>query len=181
VRKRILLGAVVALILCTAFGAFAADKSYAWMTSYNKPNHINVYGGLGYYWGGFNVTGGAEYIIGDFEIGPVPLEWGIMAQAIVGFASYSYATGIDWGAAPMVSLHWGTDFGAMAKFDFYVSAGLGLYGGTYWAHDNSGALGFGFASYDGVMWMFSKDFGLLLEYGYIGWTSTGAIGIIWKL
>jgi len=29
--------------------------------------------------------------------------------------------------------------------------------------------------------MFSDNFGLLLEYGYIGWTSTAAIGITLKI
>ncbi|MGA2480220.1 MAG: hypothetical protein ABSG63_15815 [Spirochaetia bacterium] len=180
-KKKILLTAVLVLLLSSALGAFAADNSYAWMTSYNKPNHINVYGGVGYYFGGFSVTGGAEYIISDFNIGPVPLEWGIMAQAILGFSNYSYTTGLDWGAAPMASLHWGTNFGGGAKFDFFISAGLGLYGGAYWAFYNTGAVGLGFASYDGAMWMFSNNLGLLLEYGYIGWTSTAAIGVVWKL
>jgi hypothetical protein len=137
---------------------------------------------VGYYWGGLDVAVGAEYIVGQFDIGGVPLEWGIMAQGILGFAtSFGYNNGIDWGIAPMGSLHWGTNFGGMSKFDFFVSAGLGIYGGSYWTYWNSGALGFGFASYEGVIWMFSNNLGLLAEYGYIGWTSTGAVGIVWKL
>jgi hypothetical protein len=181
VKKRIILVSVLVLLLGTAMGAFAADKDYSWMTSYNKPNHLNVYAGAGLYYGGFNVTGGAEYIISDFEIGPVPFEWGIMAQAIVGFSNYAYTTGIDWGAAPLASLHWGINLGGGAKFDFFVSAGLGVFGGAYWAYYNTGAVGLGFASYEGAMWMFSNNLGLLLEYGYIGWASTGAIGIVWKI
>jgi hypothetical protein len=180
VKKRILLGVVLVLMLCAAVGAFAAGSQFPWMTSYNKAGQFNVYGGVGLYYGGFNVTGGAEYIIQDFDIGTVPLEWGVMAQAIVGFSNYAYATGVDWGAAPMVSLHWGTDFGGMARFDFFISAGVGLFGGAYWSY-YYGPVGVGFASYDGVQWMFSKNLGLLLEYGYIGWASTGAIGVVWKL
>ena len=179
-NKRILLGAVLVFMLAATLGGFAADTSVSWMTSYNKTGHVNVYAGAGFYYGGLNITGGAEYIIGNFDIGPVPLEWGIMAQAILGFSNYAYASGLDWGAAPMVSLHWGTNFGGLARFDFYISAGLGIFGGAYWAYYN-GPVGFGFASYDGVTWMFSKDLGLLLEFGYIGWASTGAVGIVWKI
>ena len=180
-KKRIVVSLVLVLLMCATFGAFAADKMFPWMASYNKAGHINVYGGVGYYWGGFDVAAGAEYIVGEFDIAGVPLEWGIMAQATLGFANYSYSSGLDWGAAPMASLHWGTNFGNNLKFDFYISAGLGVYGGSYWSYWNSGAVGFGFASYEGVTWMFSNNLGLLLEYGYIGWTSTGAIGVTWKL
>jgi hypothetical protein len=178
--KRILLAVVLVLMVAGATSGFAADTSLSWMTSYNKTGHFNVYGGLGYYYGGFNITGGAEYIGGNFDIGVVPLEWGIMAQAILGFSNYSYASGVDWGAAPMASLHWGTNFGGLAKFDVFISAGLGIFGGAYWQYYHE-PVGFGFATYEGVSWMFSNDFGLLLESGVIGWVWTGAIGVVWKL
>jgi hypothetical protein len=164
-RKRILVFAVLVLLLCAGAGGFAAEKSV--MTSFNKPGHLNVYAGAGLYPGGFNVTGGAEYIISDFQLGSAPFAWGLMAQAILGFANSS---NLDWGVAPLASLHLGTNFGGLAKFDFFISAGLGIYSG-----------GLGFASYDGVTWMFSSNVGLLLEYGFVGWTSTGAIGVILKL
>lgn len=158
---------VIVLLLFVGAGLFAAPKS-SWMTSYNKPGHLNVYADAGFYSGGFGVSGGAEYIVGDFDIGSAPFEWGVMAQALVGFPSGS---GIDWGVGPLASLHWGTNFGGLAKFDFFISAGAGVYGGPF---------GFSFATFDGATWQFTNEFGLLLEYGYIGHSIVG-LGVIVRL
>jgi hypothetical protein len=182
-RKKLVVGLVLALMLVSVVGAFAASKSqFPWMTSYNKPGHINVYAAAGLYFGGFSATGGAELILGQFDIAGIPLEWGIMAQAIIGFDGF-YG-GIDWGAAPLVALHWGVDWGKPWHFDWYGSVGLGIYGGSYqnaFAFLGFPAVGFGFASYEAVVWMFSTNIGLMIEYGYIGWTSVGGVGVVLKL
>jgi hypothetical protein len=158
---------ILVLLLFVGAAAFAASKS-SWMTSFNKPGHLNVYADVGLYSGGFDVSGGAEYIVGDFSLGSAPFEWGVMAQALFGFPGGS---GIDWGVGPLASLHWGTNFGGLAKFDFFVSAGVGVYGGP---------LGFTFATFDGATWQFTNEFGLLLEFGYIGHSMAG-IGVIIRL
>jgi hypothetical protein len=183
-KKKIVVGLVLALMLASTFGAFAAEtksKQYPWMASYNTPGHVNVYGAIGYYFGGLPFTGGAEFIIGKFDLAGIPLEWGVMAQAILGFDSY-YSGGIDWGVAPLASLHWGVDLGKPWKFDWYIALGLGLFGGSYQTFFFTNApVGFGFASYDAVIWELSDNIGIMLEYGYIGWTSVYGVGVTFKL
>jgi len=47
-------GSWLVLSLCSCLSAAWArsprNAQFPWMTSYNKPGHINVYGGVGYYW-----------------------------------------------------------------------------------------------------------------------------------
>jgi hypothetical protein len=182
-KKRIIVGVVLVLMVCAAFGAFAADKQFPWMASYNKPGQFNVYGSVGFYGLGIDLNAGPEIIIGQFEIGPVPLEWGVMVRGMLGFAGWLGYTWIDWAVAPAVSLHWGLDFGSPWKFDIFVAAGAGINGsaGTYYAGYGSGAIGFTFATFNGVSWQFSKNFGLIVEYGYTYYLSTFGVGIKWSL
>lgn len=181
-KKKIVVGLVLALMLVSTFGAFAETKSkvYPWMASYNDPGHLNIYGAIGYYYGGLSFTAGAEFMITKFDLAGIPLELGVMGQGIIGFDNY-YASGVDWGVAPLVSLHWGVDFGSPWKFDWYAALGLGIYGGPYQSFFFGNSVGFGFASYEGVIWELSNNLGVMLEYGYIGWTSVYGIGVTLKL
>lgn len=180
-NKRVMVGVVLLFLVMSAIGGFAASQNlYPWMTSHNKPGHLNAYAAIGYYYGGFSGTAGAEIILGQFDIASIPLEWGIMGQGIIG--NNSFNPGIDWGAAPLVALHWGVDFGKPRRFDLYAAIGLGVYGGAYQNFFfSSSPIGLGFASYDGVSWLFSDNIALMLEYGYIGWTSVFGIGLQFKL
>jgi hypothetical protein len=103
-----------------------------------------------------------------------------MGQGIIGYDSFY--PGIDWGVAPLVALHWGINLGKPWRFDWYAALGLGVFGGTYQNFFfNANPVGLGFASYDGVSWLFSDNLALMLEYGYIGWTSVFGIGLQLKL
>jgi hypothetical protein len=171
------------LILACVFslGAFAYEKKSAkfnWMASYNKQGQINLYGTVGFYGLGFNLSGGPEYTIINFDAGGVPIDLGITVRGMLGFASFLGASWVDWGIAPMAVGHWGMDFGGSAKFELYLGAGLGISGSTvagYYGY--GGGIGFGFATFDGVAWKFADNWALILEAGYTGYAWMGGIGV----
>ncbi len=176
-KRRVIVGVVVVLLLCTAAGAFAAGNTLPWATSFNKPGQFNVYGSVGFYPFGIDVNAGPEVIFGQFDIGPIPLEWGAMVRGLVGFSSFfGYASWIDWAVAPALTLHFGANFGGPWQFDWYVGLGLGISGttGTYYTYSG---VGFGFATFDGLAWQFSKNFALVVEYGYTAYMSAAGIGV----
>ncbi len=161
------------LILCAAMGASAFEqksKTFPWMASYNGNGQLNLYASIGYL-GWFNISAGPEIIIANFDLAGIPLEFGVMARANIGLGLGD----VVWGVAGMASLHWGVDFGAPWKFDWYIAAGLGF--GTTWTLFNGFGVGLAFASFDGFVWQFSDKIGLLLDYGYIGYASSWGIGI----
>ncbi len=172
--KKTVVALVLALLLVGAMTASAESSVFA---AYNKPGQLNLYGSVGFYgiWG-LEAAIGAEMIVGKFDLGPVPLEWGIMARGVVGVPFFLGSGWIDWGAAPLASLHTGFNFGKSLEFDVYIALGLGLYGstGTYWGWN---PVNFGFASFDGIAWKLSEKFFILGEYGYVGSTSIAGIGV----
>jgi hypothetical protein len=181
-KRKLVIGLALALLLVSAVGAFAFEQksnTYPWMASFNKPGQLNVYAAVGLYPYGIDLTGGVEVIIGHFDISGVPLQWGLMGRGLIGFGSFSgFGSWIDWGAAPMVTLHWGIDLGSGAKFEWYGGVGLGLYGtsGTYYSFTGYGPF-FGFAAGGGIAWHFSNNFSLILDSAYVGWTGVYGIGV----
>jgi|GEM_PF-1674473 len=181
-KRRIVVILAAVLLVCSAMGAFAFEqksKTYPWMASFNRTEQLNLYAAVGFYYVGYDVTAGLEVILGNFNISGVPFEWGLEARGVLGFASFSgFGSWIDWGAAPMVTLHWGIDGGSALKFDFYGGLGLGLYGtgGTYYAFTGYGPF-FGFAGAGGVAWHFADNFALILDSAYVGWTGTYGLGL----
>ena len=187
--KRIAAIVMLVLVVSTA-SVFAKETKSAdipWMASFDHGGDLNLYAAAGLSYWGLNVSGGPEFMISQFDVGPVPLSFGIMVRGLVAFPVF--LTGYDWmewGVAPMASLHWAVDFGAPWKFDFYATLGLGIYGftGTYSSYFSSwgyGAVNFGFASFQGVAWHFSDNFALILDSGYVGWTYSYGLGIKVKL
>ncbi len=185
-KRRLVVGLALALLLISAVGAFAFEqnsKTYPWMASFNKAGQLNLYAAVGLYALGIDVTGGVEIILGNFDISGIPLEWGLMGRGLVGFGSFAgFGSWIDWGAAPMVTLHWGTDFGKGLKFEWYGGVGLGLYGtgGTYYTFNGYGPF-FGFAGGGGIAWHFADNLSLMLDSVYVGWTGVYGIGIKFDL
>ena len=181
-KRMIVVSVAVGLLLCAASGAFAFEqksKVYPWMASFNQTGQINLYAAIGYYYVGFDIAGGAEAILGNFNVSGIPLEWGLEARGLLGFGSFSgYASWMDWGAAPMVTLHWGVDFGSLLKFEWYIGLGIGVFGttGTYYSFVGNGPF-LGFASSDGLAWHFADNFSLIIDYSYVGWTSVYGIGL----
>jgi hypothetical protein len=165
--KKIVVGLVLALLLVGAMTVSAEDAVFA---SWNQKGHMNIYGSIGYNYWGFDVSPGIEFILGEFNIGPVPFDWGGMARGIVGFDLFS-GYGFNWGAGALASLH----MGLVWNLDFYAALGLGLAGwyGTPFR--------FGFASFNGLSYKLSDKFFVLLEGGYIVYTSIWGIGVQMKL
>ena len=179
-KKKIVFGLVLALILVSTFGAFAAgetkSKVYPWMASFDKPGQLNLYASAGFYPFGIDINVGPEYVFAAIEPGGVPLEFGATVRGLVGFSNFAgYANWVDWAVAPMATLHWGVDFGSLWKFDWYIGLGVGLSGttGSYWP----GGTAFGFASADGVAWHFSNNLALVIEYCYTAYMYAGGIGL----
>ncbi|HET6487672.1 MAG TPA: hypothetical protein VFH83_14690 [Spirochaetia bacterium] len=188
-RKTVLAACVAALLVFGTAGAFAAGEvkstTFPWMASFDQPGQLNLNVSAGFYGLGIDVNVGPEFIIGKFDIAGIPLSWGATVRGLVGFSSFFGVSWIDWAAAPMVTLHWGVDFGAPWKFDWYVGAGLSISGttGTYYSTLGlaQGAVGFGFASADGVAWHFSNNIALLAEYAYTPYVSTAGVGVKFAL
>jgi hypothetical protein len=158
----------------------AAPESGAgtsWMTSYNEASQFNLYAVAGVGFSSLTASLGGEYVIGEFNIDVVPLQWGVMVRGILGYnTSYGDGEYLDWGVAPMVSLHWCTDWGQHAGFEFYAAVGLGLDGGV--AHDNSGVSSpLGVASSVGLGWYFSDSMALVLDFTHIGYTNCFSLGV----
>jgi hypothetical protein len=182
-KKRIVVGLVVAMLLIGTVGAFAAGETkstvYPWMASYNKAGQLNLYAAVGFYGFGVDLNVGPEIIISKFDIAGIPLSLGATVRGLIGFGGFLGASWLDWGVAPMATLHWGVDFGAPWKFDWYIGAGLSISGttSTYYTFGTNGAVQFGFASADGVAWHFSNNLALIVDYTYSYYISTAGIGI----
>jgi len=118
-KKRIVLVLVAVMALVGALSASAADNNV--FASYNKPGNVNLNVAAG--WGGWLGVGAqAEFIIGKFDLGPVPFQWGLMAAGIVDIPY------IEIGAGGMATLHMGL---GIVPLDFFLGLGLGVdfYGG----------------------------------------------------
>ena len=168
------------LILCAAMGAFAFEqksKTVPWLASLNGNGQLNIYAGAGFYGLGIDVEGGAEFIITNFDIGPIPLAFGVQVRGGVGFSSLFGVSWIDWGVGPLASLHLCADWGSIWKFDWYIGLGLGISGSTGTFYIGQNPIFLSFASADGVAWMFSNNIGLLLDYLYIGNLSSFGVGV----
>ena len=106
---------VVLLVLsAVATGAFAQNV----FTSYNAPGNVNVYASVGYYWFP-EVSVAAEFVLGKFAIGPMPLDWGIAVRGGMDF----WAGGIDYAVGALATLHTGL---AVFPLEFYASLGACL-------------------------------------------------------
>jgi hypothetical protein len=145
---------LVALVLiAVAAGAFAQDV----FTSYNEKGDINIYASVGYVWY-IEASVAAEFIVGQFNLGTVPLDWGIAVRGGMEF----WGAGVDFGVGGLGTLHLGL---GVFPVEFYLSLGV--------CYNNWSSLPITVASYGGLTWWFSKNIGLLLEGGYLGWGFDG--------
>lgn len=178
-KKIIVIALVLALFATLGASAYEKkSKTFPWMASFNGNGQLNLYASVGFYGYGIDVDVGPEIIITNFDLGGIPLEFGVMVRGMIGFSSlFGYASWIDWGIAPLATLHWGVDFGSIWKFDWYIGLGLGISGstGTYYLGGTN--IAFGFATFDGFAWQFSNNLALVLEYGWVGYVSAFGIGV----
>ncbi len=152
---------VLVVLLAVGTGAFAADV----FASYNKPGDLNVYASVGWYVFP-EVSVAAEYVIGEFALGPVPFDWGVAVRGGMDF----WSGGIDYAIGALATLHTGL---VAFPLEFYASIGAAFHGPT-------AAFPVAFATYGGVTWWFSKNLGLVLENGYLGWYFWG-VGVELKI
>jgi hypothetical protein len=163
--KKLVVGLVLAFLLVGTMALSAEDQIFA---SYNQKGHINLYGSVGYgYYYGIEGSVAAEYIIGEFAIGPVPFDWGVMARGLIGFEPYY---GLSWGVGGLASLH----MGLVWNLDFYASLGFGF--SSWWGDPYPG-----FWSTNGVSYKLSKNLFVLVEAGYTSWTSYWGVGAVLKM
>ena len=147
---------------------------------YNKKGQINLTAVAGYPVYGLSVGAGAEIIMGDLDFIPeFPMEWGLAARGVFSLYLFSSYSGIEYGAAPLATLHKGFNFGENLEFDFTVGLGLGLYGYSYGylGYDYSEPIKMGFASFDSISWKMSENLWLTLEYAYVGRGSVYGVGV----
>jgi hypothetical protein len=151
---------VVLVLIGVATGVFAQDV----FASYNAPGNVNVYASVGWAWN-LEASVAAEYMIGEFALGPLPLDWGLMVRGVFDIGSY-----FGFGVGALATLHTGiTAF----PVEFYIALGAAYYNwGT--------GLPIAFASYNGVTWWFSKNMGIVAEGGYVGWGFWG-VGLEFKI
>lgn len=150
---------VVLVLAAVATGAFAQDV----FASYNEPNDFNLYASVGYVWN-FEANVGAEFMLGEFALGPLPFDWGIQVRGGFDIGYYFY-----YGIGALASLHLGL---GVIPIEFYAALGV--------CYNNWSSYFVSVASYNGLTWWFSDKLGLLLEGGYLGWYFYG-IGLEFKL
>lgn len=159
---------VLLSLLCVAGMGFANDFSKNGMLL--NPGSVNANAGIGNSWGwGYNVGGGAEYIIGKFDVAQnVPFSYGVAARAALYFDHFD-ANPIGLGAFGTLHFNWGAlklpkDLKWLGNLDSYVGLGVDVLP-DIWID------GIGGASY-----FFSKNFAVNLEAGF----SNSRIGILYK-
>jgi opacity protein-like surface antigen len=178
--KRILLVLALLLVVVSS-GLFAEDPTLK--VQYNEPGQINLTGVVGFNGWGLSFGVGAERIMGTIDIPEFPMEWGLAARGIFSFYLFSGYSGLDYGAAPLATIHKGISFGKNLEFDFTLGLGIGLYGYNYsydygfYSEDYSSGIKLGFASFDSVSWKWKENLWLTLEYGYVGWEGIYGVGV----
>lgn len=174
------------LILFLLFLIFSintfAQSGEKFFDSYYKNGQMNIYATIGWWWG-ITLSGEVEIIMGEWNIADVmPIDWGISGRVIFETWSWFGYSETYLGAAPMFTMHIGI---ADIDIDYYASLGIGF--AIYSSSDNNyyyywhKPFEIGFAAASGVIWYLSKNFGLILDYAYIGWVSIWGIGIVLKL
>jgi len=146
---------------------------------HTEPGTVQAIAGIGYAWGGLEVSGGAEYSIQKFNLFPrVPLSVGIM-----GMAAMDIGTGFDFSATIMPTLHWGLKAyrdlpNALRNFDWYTGFGIGM-GFTPFA--------FGISTGGGLSYYINDKIAIDLHSYYIryfvtpGHSYSGTFGIRYRL
>jgi hypothetical protein len=144
-------------LLAGALSASAQDV----FASYNKPGNVNLYVAAG--WGGAWLLGAgvsAEVIIGKFDLGPIPFQWGLMGMGL-----FNFLPGFALGAGGMATLH----MGLVWNLDFFIGLGLGA--------EFLGGFGLGLAQTAGVCYKLSNSLTLLLTDSYISYSGLGLYGV----
>ena len=165
-KRRLFLVSAILLVVASV-GVFAAErrsKEVSYLASFNGPGTIDLTVTGGFSWFGLGLNAGAEFTVGQFDVGPVPLSWGITAQGSVGLDP----AGIGLAVSGLPTLNIGFDFGKNLRFEGFLGLGVGFVLES-WA---GGGSGLGISEYAGWTWWFANSFGLTIEEGSVsafGW------------
>jgi hypothetical protein len=163
--NRKLVGILVALLLCVSVvGAFAEKKSDSlpWLVNYNSAGQFDAAVSVGWTEFGFGAAASGYMTFGEFDLGPIPLSWGVAVEANFGFG-----WGMGLGVGAFACIDGGVDWGNIWKFEYQVGVGPGFtLGLTNYYGDT---VGFGLAQYFAGTWWFSEKMGLTVEeiYAYM--------------
>lgn len=156
--------------------------------------------GSGIFIGGLDVSAGVEFMMGAFQLGDLPLTWGIAAKAnyfgwnsgYLGYeANYSYLGGGAFG-----TLHFTTNamkldasMSWLNRFDYFVGVGLGFFSYSYPdSYDyvnnkyiNKTSFSLGFRGTAGLNYFVTENLAITAEGGYYGYGGGGLLGVLFKL
>jgi hypothetical protein len=159
---------VLLSLLCVAGLGFAADFSKNGMLL--NPGSVDVNVGIGNSWGwGFDVGGGAEYVIGKFDVAKnVPLSYGVAARAALYFG-YFDANPLGLGAFGTLHFNWGAldlpeGLKWLRNLDSYIGLGVDVSPGIW------------IDSIGGCSYFLSKNLAVNLEAGI----RDSRIGVLYK-
>ena len=189
-----------------AAGAFAQSKSANPKGSSPKsstgtmllaPGNLDASVGLGsgFFVGGIDVAGGAEYMLGSFMVADnVPISYGAAVRAsYFGWStsyfgyneSFYYAGGGVFGTAHLALKNVIPTSDFFSKWDVYVGLGLRVadYSYSYNVSYYNGAsnLVFGLGTVAGWNWFITPKIAINFEGGYYGFYGAGYIGVLFKL
>ncbi len=151
------------VIVCCSVGLSAQAT---WAKSYNTDGQVNLNATVGYN-GGLCLNAGGEWVIGEFALDSIPIDFGVMARATFKVSSWNGYDGFSWAAGPLVGFHMGL---ADLPLEWFIGAGLCLYGYGTSAGMLPGYpdLGVGFAGVGGLLFHLSKEFRIIVEAGWMG-------------
>jgi len=181
---------VLALVLC-CIGFASAEGLEPLMV----PGDLAVTAGVGYgfIWGAIDVSGGVEYMLGQFKIADtIPLTYGAAVKA--SYYSWSAGLGTDYhdsylGGGAFATLHLGLkdlnlpdNLGFLENVDTYIGLGVGFYSNT-WGYSGSTTTDFklGLRTTGGAAYFINPKIAIVTEGGYYGYYSSGLLGILFKL
>ena len=145
---------ILVMLTLAAFGALPAMAA----DTYSKPGTLTAQAGLGLYWGlfgGFDLQGGVDYGITQFDFAPVfPLDVG--ASGRVGFGSWGGLAGGVYGTAHYSWKSLGTSFDWLNRLESYIGIGVEVLPSL------------GLSSYSGSAYHFDNHLAAFLEYDAIG-------------
>lgn len=165
--NRRLVIAVAVLLVAASVGVFAAEKrskDSPYLVSYNGPGTIDFTITGGWTWFGLGANAGAEFTVGQFDLGPVPLSWGIAVDGSLGLDP----AGLGIAVSGLPTLNIGFDFGKNLRFEGFLGLGVGFVLESW----GGGGSGLGISEYGGWTWWFANSIGLTVEQGYVsafGW------------
>ncbi|MCX8059132.1 MAG: hypothetical protein N3A58_06940 [Spirochaetes bacterium] len=173
---------ILFLLISSSFVALAQTNTEKFFDSYYQNGQMSIYASVGWWWG-LTFSGEIEIILGEWNIADfMPIDFGISGKTIFETWSWFGYSETYIGLAPLFMMHTGiADIG----IDYYIGLGVGfaIYKSSdnYYYFSTRKPFEIGIATTSGVIYYLSKNFGLILEYSYIGWVSIWGIGIQLKL